>query len=108
MKIVVPTIGGMLDENLTFCEVFTIFSVNESNKIVDSEILCTPQGCDCKNNIPLTLQQKGVTIMLAGTMPEYVKNVCKQHGIKVYQGYSGNVLVVAETFLLENKKLLND
>ncbi len=107
MKIVVPTIGGMLDENLAFCEVFTIFSVNDSSKIVNKEILYTPQGCDCKNNIPLTLQQKGVTIMLAGTMPEYAKDICKQHGIKVHQGYSGNVLDVAETFLLENKKLFS-
>jgi predicted Fe-Mo cluster-binding NifX family protein len=103
MKIVIPTIGSLLDENLKSCEVFTIFTVNESNKIVDSEILCTPQGCDCKNNISLIIQQKGVSIMLAGTLPEYARGTCKQHGITVYLGYSGNVHLVSETFLLENK-----
>jgi predicted Fe-Mo cluster-binding NifX family protein len=103
MKIAVPTTGSILDEYLKFCEVFTIFTVDETNKIVDSEILSTPQGCDCKNNIPSVMQQKGVTVMLAGKLPEYAYETCKQYGIKVYLGYSGDVRTVAETFLRENK-----
>ena len=103
MKMAIPTTGSILDEYLNLCEVFTIFSVDESNKIVGSEILSTPQGCDCKSNIPLVMQQKGVTIMLAGKLPEYADDVCKRYGIKVYLGYSGNVRLVAEKFLLENK-----
>ncbi len=106
MKIVIPTIGSLLDENLNYCEVFTIFSVNASIKIIDSEILCTPQGCDCKNNIPLIMQQKGVTIMLAGSIPDYAEEVCIKFGIKVYKGYSGEINSVALSFL--NNRMLNN
>jgi predicted Fe-Mo cluster-binding NifX family protein len=49
------------------------------------------------------MQQKGVTIMLAGKLPEFADEVCKRYGIKVHLGYSGNVHMVVEKFLLENK-----
>ncbi len=106
MKIAVPTIGGILDEYFKSCEVFTIFSVDENLNIIDSEILCTLEGCDCKNNIPLIMQQKGVTVMLAYKLPEHGNDVCNQHGIKPYLGYKGDVSEVVETFLNENKQLL--
>jgi len=99
MKIAVPTIGGILDEYLSKCEVFTIFTVDELNKIVDSELLYTPEGCDCKNNIPLIMQQKGVTVMLAYELPEHADGECSKHGITPFLGYSGNVKDVVESFL---------
>lgn len=102
MKIAVPTIGSILDEYFSSCEVFTIFAIDDSNKIIDSELLCTPEGCDCKNNIPLIMQQKGVTVMLAYKLPEHADGVCSQYGIKVYLDYSGNVRDVVQSFL--NKK----
>jgi len=102
MKIAVPTIGSILDEYFSSCEVFTIFTIDDSNKIIDSELLCTPEGCDCKNNIPLIMQQKGVTVMLAYKLPEHADGVCSQYGIKVYLDYSGNVRDVVQSFL--NKK----
>ena len=98
MKIAVPTSGKILDEFMNSCEVFTIFTVDETYDIVDTEILCTPEGCDCKNNIPLTLQQKGVTVVLAYKLPDYAENICKQHGISAYQGYSGSVSEVIKNF----------
>ena len=104
IKIAVPTIGSILDEYFHPCEVFTIFTVDDSNRIVESEILFTPEGCDCSNNIPLTMQQKGVTVMLAFKLPEHADGVCEKYGIKVYLGYKGNVRNVVESFLhLENK-----
>ena len=105
MKIAVPTIGSILDEYFDPCEVFTIFTVDEPNNIVESEILYTPEGCDCTNNIPLTLQQKGVTIMLAYKLPEHADGVCQKYGIQAYLGYKGNVLEVVETFLQQQRKL---
>jgi len=99
IKIAVPTIGSILDEYLASCEVFTIFTIDDFNKIVESEILFTPEGCDCKNNKPLTLQQKGVTVLLAYQLPEHVDGICEQHGIKPYLGYKGKVNDVVESFL---------
>ncbi|HNW69414.1 MAG TPA: NifB/NifX family molybdenum-iron cluster-binding protein [Bacteroidales bacterium] len=104
MKIAVPTIGGLLDEYFKSCEVFTVFTVDDSNNIVDTEILCTPEGCDCKNNIPLTLQQNGVTVILAYKLPEHADGVCSHYGITPYLGYSGNVEDVVKSFIKQLKK----
>lgn len=101
MKIAVPTIGGLIDEYFNTCEVFTIFTVNDENAIVDSELLYIPEGCDCKNNIPLILQQKGVTFVLAYQFPEHKEEICAQYGIKGIPGYSGNVNAAIRKFINE-------
>ncbi len=99
MKVAVPTIGGLLDEFFYSCEVFTIFTIDENDTIVDVELLYTPESCDCKNNIPLTMQQKGVTIMLANIVPEHTEGSCSKYGITVYLGYTGYVRDVVQAFL---------
>jgi predicted Fe-Mo cluster-binding NifX family protein len=105
MKIAIPTIGEILDEYFKSCEVFTIFSIDNSYNIVDSEILYTPEGCDCKNNIPLIMQQKGISVILAYELPEHAEEICSQHGIKVYLGYSGMLHEVVGAFLFSKKHL---
>ncbi|MHC1705134.1 MAG: NifB/NifX family molybdenum-iron cluster-binding protein [Tenuifilaceae bacterium] len=107
MKIAIPTIGSILDEYLSSCEVFTIFTINDTFNIVDTELLYTPEGCDCKNNIPATMQQKGVTIMLAYKLPDHAEDICSQHSIKVFQGYSGNVQEVITSFLVQKNNEFN-
>lgn len=106
MKIAIPTIGGILDEYFDKCEVFTIFTVDKEKKITDTEILCTPEGCDCKNNIPLIMQQKGVTVMLAYRLPKHEDGVCAKYGITVFLGYSGKVKQVVEDFLTKDKDII--
>ncbi len=101
MTIAIPTIGGLLDEYLTSCEVFTIFNSDQDKNIVNSEILCTPQGCDCKCDIAYILQQKGVEVMLVGTIGDKEIGLLKQHGIKVYKGFSGGVKIAVTSFLSE-------
>jgi predicted Fe-Mo cluster-binding NifX family protein len=107
MKIAIPTIGGILDEYFESCEVFTIFSVDDSYNILDSEIFYTPEGCDCKNNKPLIMQEKGVTFMVAYKMPSHADGVCEKHGIEVHLGYTGNVREVAEAFLQKKSQFNN-
>lgn len=99
MKIAIPTIGSILDEYMGSCEVFTIYTIDDACNVVDSELLYTPEGCDCKNNIPLTMQQKGVTAVVGYKMPEHAESICAQYGIKFYEGYSGNVVDVIALFL---------
>lgn len=106
MKIAIPTIGGILDEYFESCEVFTLFEVDDSFNIIDSELFCTPEGCDCKNNKPLIMQEKKVTFMLAYKMPSHADGVCEKHGIEVHLGYTGNVREVAENFLLKKKQMI--
>lgn len=106
MKIAVPTIGGLLDDYFYSCEVFTIFTVDDSGNILNSELLYTPEGCDCKNNIPLLMQQKGVTVLLANRMPEHAEGICSKYGMNVYLDYSGNVREVVRAYLQKNKELV--
>lgn len=104
MKIAIPTIGGILDEYFESCEVFTLFSVDDGFNIVESEIFYTPEGCDCKNNKPLIMQEKGVKHVLAFEMPSHADGVCEKHGIEVHLGYKGDVYQVIEEFLKTIRK----
>ena len=107
MKIAVPTIGGLLDDYFYSCEVFTIYTVDDASNIVDSEILYTPEGCDCKNNIPLIMQQKGVSILLANKMPEHAEGVCTKYGMSIYLDYTGSVQDVVQSFIKKEKAALH-
>jgi len=104
MKIAIPTIGEILDEFFKSCEVFTIFTIDDSYNITDTEILYTPEGCDCKNNIPLILQQKRVSVILAYKVPEHADEICSKPGIELQLEYSGKLIDVVDTFLLNKKK----
>jgi predicted Fe-Mo cluster-binding NifX family protein len=99
MKLAVPTRGNAVDDHFGHCEAYTVFSIDDSKKIVDSEILPSPQGCGCKSNIATVLQQKGVSVMLAGNMGNGALNVLTSHGIDVYRGNTGDVRQLAEAFL---------
>lgn len=100
MKLAVPTRGTVVDDHFGHCEMYTIVSIDENNKIEKSETLPSPQGCGCKSNIAADLRQLGVSVMLAGNMGNGALNVLRQHGIDVYRGCSGDVHQLAEEFLL--------
>ena len=99
MKLAVPTRGNYVDGHFGHCEMYTIFTVDENNKIISSEILPSPQGCGCKSNIAGVLREKGVNVMLAGNMGGGALNVLNNNGIDVVRGCSGDVKQVAEAFL---------
>lgn len=99
MKIAVPTRANIVDSHFGHCETYTVFTVNESNQIIQRESIPSPQGCGCKSNIASVLQDKGVTIMLAGNMGNGALNVLNTHNIKVYRGCSGSVEDVVKSYL---------
>jgi predicted Fe-Mo cluster-binding NifX family protein len=99
MKIAIPTRGNFVDNHFGHCEAYTVFTIDENKIITSSEILPSPQGCGCKSNIASVLQQKGVSIMLAGNMGNGALNVLTSHGIEVYRGCTGDIHKVAEGFL---------
>ena len=99
MKIAIPTRGNVVDDHFGHCEVYTVFNIDENKKIISSEILPSPQGCGCKSNIASVLQQKGVSVMLAGNMGNGALNVLNSQGIEVYRGCSGDVRQLTEVFL---------
>ena len=102
MKIAVPTRGNNVDDHFGHCEQYTIFTIDDNRNIEHSELLPSPQGCGCKSNIAGILQEKGVTILLAGNMGDGALRVLTMHGIEVYRGNSGNARHIAEAFLQGN------
>ena len=99
MKIAVPTRGKVVDDHFGHCEAYTVFNIDETKKIISSEMLPSPQGCGCKSNIASVLKEKSVSVMLAGNLGNGALNVLHSHGIDVYRGCSGEVRQLTETFL---------
>ena len=99
MKIALPSCRNQVDEHFGHCEYFTVFTIDDQNKILTEEKITPPAGCGCKSNIASTLAQMGVKLMLAGNMGQGAVNVLNNQGINVLRGCSGNVKDVAETWL---------
>ena len=99
MKIAIPTRGTVVDDHFGHCEFYTLFTVNEAKEITGEETLPSPQRCGCKSNIASVLKEKGVTVMLAGSMGDGALNVLNNQGIRVLRGCKGDVRKLAEAYL---------
>lgn len=99
-KIAIPTKGNMVDDHFGHCESYTIYTIDASGNIVNKESLPSPQGCGCKSNIASVLQQKGVSVMLAGNMGDGAFNVLTHHGITVYRGCTGDIDVLLTLYVV--------
>ena len=104
MKIALPSYQNQVDEHFGHCEYFTVFTIDDQNKILSQETITPPAGCGCKSNIAQTLAQMGVKYMLAGNMGQGAVNVLGSNGIQVLRGCSGNVKDVTENWLAGNVK----
>jgi predicted Fe-Mo cluster-binding NifX family protein len=99
MKIALPSSQNQVDEHFGHCEYFTVFTIDDKNKIQSQETITPPAGCGCKSNIAQTLAQMGVKYMLAGNMGQGAVNVLGNNGIEVLRGCSGNVKDVVVSWL---------
>jgi len=103
MKIALPTRDEQfIDEHFGHCEFYTVYTIDENNKIVSKERLDSPQGCGCKSNIAGVLSEIGVKLMLAGNMGNGAVNVLGFHGIDVVRGCQGKTDEIVNLWL-ENK-----
>lgn len=99
MKIALPSDGSNIDEHFGHCTSFTIFDVDDENKIVSQETLTPPAECGCKSNIVPQLAGMGVSVMLAGGMGGGAVNVLTDNGIQVVRGCSGDVREATQKWL---------
>lgn len=99
MKIALPANQNQVDEHFGHCEYFTVFTIDDNNKILSQETIIPPPGCGCKSNIAQTLAQMGVKYMLAGNMGQGAVNILGSNGIQVLRGCSGDVKDVVESWL---------
>ena len=98
-QIAIPTRDGMVDDHFGHCAYYTIFQIDDENKIQKSERLDSPQGCGCKSNIASVMQEMGITVMLAGNMGMGAFNKLAAHGISTVRGCHGNVNDVLTAYL---------
>jgi predicted Fe-Mo cluster-binding NifX family protein len=99
MKIALPSRDGQIDSHFGHCEYFTIVSVDDNNAITAQERLAPPPGCGCKSNIIPLLAERGVRLMLAGTMGDGAVAMLQRFGIDVVRGCSGAITAVVEDYL---------
>ena len=65
---------------------YTIVTLNEQNQVINQERLNSPEGCGCKSKISSVMQEKGITLMLAGNMGMGAYNKLSAQGISVIRG----------------------
>lgn len=99
MKIAIPSRDNMVDDHFGHCEYYTIFTIDTSKQITETEIQAAPVGCGCKSNIASILETKGVNLMLAGNMGDGAKKTLESHHIQVIRGCSGSVESVIHAWL---------
>lgn len=100
MKIAVPTTSdGMIDSHFGHCDYFSIYAADENNNITCVEVLRAPEQCGCKSGIAFELRQKGVMVMLAGSMGPGAVNVLNNNGIKVVRGCTGSAPEAIKLYL---------
>lgn len=98
MKIALPTRENKIDDHFGHCEYYTIYTINE-DKILNKEIIPSPQGCGCKSDIAFTLQEMGVELMLAGNMGQGALNKLNGANIQVVRGCNGDVDTVLNEYI---------
>ena len=91
MKIAIPTAGKHVDEHFGHARTFTIFTLDNDKGIVEEETFFPPSGCGCQSTVGVTMQGKGVTLMLVGNIGQGAINKMAEHGITVVRGCTGDV-----------------
>lgn len=99
MKIALPTRNQQIDDHFGHCEYYTVYTLGEHQNVTATETLPSSEGCGCKSDIAAVLEQKGVTLMLAGNMGEGARQVLERHHIRVIRGCSGAVEEVLAAYL---------
>ncbi|MFZ7101819.1 MAG: NifB/NifX family molybdenum-iron cluster-binding protein [Peptococcaceae bacterium] len=99
MRIAVPSQNNQVDNHFGHCQYFTIFTVDETKKIINAERMDSPVGCGCKSNIAVDLANTGVTVMLAGSIGDGAVRILNSCGIEVVRGCSGDLQNVVEGFI---------
>jgi predicted Fe-Mo cluster-binding NifX family protein len=99
-KIALPvTFSNMIDNHFGHCEMYSVYTISNTNEIEKIETINSEQGCGCKSNIAGVLAQQGVTLMLAGGIGNGAINVLSAQGIEVIRGCSGNAAEAVRNYL---------
>lgn len=101
MKIAIPTSGKHVEENFAHARTFTIFTLDEDRRIVETEIFFPPSGCSCHSAVDTAMRAKGVDTMLVGRIGQGSADALSAHGIRIVRGCAGAPLDALEDWLRE-------
>lgn len=99
INIAIPTRGNEVDDHFGHCEYYTLFRISKHDKIIHTEVVESPVGCGCQSNIASTLNEKKVSLMLAGSIGQGAISKLAAAGIQVIRGCRGNVETVVNDYL---------
>ncbi|HVN58732.1 MAG TPA: NifB/NifX family molybdenum-iron cluster-binding protein [Bacteroidales bacterium] len=100
MKIAVPvTYDKLVDTHFGHCDSYAVYSLSETNEIVEVNTIKSPAGCGCKSDIAPRLASFGVSVMLAGGIGVGAVNVLNNNGIEVIKGCSGRAEEVVRKYI---------
>ncbi len=91
MIIAIPTVGTRVDEHFGHARTFTIFTLDDATKVIETETFFPPSGCGCQSTVGVSMQAKGVSVMLVGNIGQGAINKMAEHGIKVIRGCEGEI-----------------
>ncbi len=100
MKIAVPiTKDNEIEDHFGQCEFYNIFTISETNEIIDVQLLKSEQGCGCRSNIANILALNGIKVMLAGGIGDGAIDVLNSCEIEVIRGCSGNPTEIVKKYI---------
>ena len=100
-KIAIPAKDGFIENSLSICDYFIVFKIT-GNKVIDQEIVDTPDGCGCKTKFSEMLLEKNVNTLLVGNIGKPLYEKMQENCIKVVTGFKGLVSQVLNNWLEEN------
>ena len=100
-KVAVPTMNENVDDHFGHCEYYTIFTI-ENKKVINEELMKSPEGCGCKSNIAYDLAELDVIIMLAGGIGDGAVNKLASQNIQVVRNCKGDVHQLVTDYLSGN------
>ena len=87
-KIAIPAKDGFIENSLSICDYFIVFKIVD-NKILDQEIVDTPEGCGCKTKFSEMLLEKQVNTLLVGNIGKPLYEKMQEKNINVVTGFKG-------------------
>lgn len=103
MKVAVPVKSdNRIDNHFGHCAYFKVFTITDDKKIINEELIESPQGCGCKSGIAADLAEMGVETMLVGGIGDGAINKLAAHQIKVIRNCQGDADSLIGEFLTGN------
>lgn len=99
MKIAIASEGNLVNEHFGKCKSYSLFTVTGLGVLTGEETFQCEEGCACNSDTVAHLLDKGVNVLIAGSMGAGAYSKLSTKGIRVYRGCSGDIKAIAELYI---------